>query len=380
MPQIPASAQWAPIDIDLLCRVWEADKDGTDRRQRNNSLVLRACAGQLRHLQATARRVLMRQWCKFDQRQTVGADPLHQWRYSDDVKNSQTQRWRIAGIPRSSGSGDAYGQRESDTGSQSKLLTGSVGSPAFPDDVFYDELIYERGAESDAAATEGFSTFNNYAIMDLLVQSEPLSFLDTATHDYVVADSAMPNSPCLANVYESLRAAFHELRSKNLPIVANWAAQGGAAGWTQPASSDLKGLVMTSTSWTNVFDGTSTSRTATSRGFPPLAYLMGRGVRTKDWGKKVAVQMSFLAEAVTQDGSLRTLGPDFISPNQHTALTWTAGAGASWKDAVDYVYLDSSIDISDTTTARNKLDVQSQLVSGGTLYIYGVRGWVVWAA
>ena len=158
--------------------------------------------------------------------------------------------------------------------------------------------------------------------------------------------------------------------------VFSWAAVGRTA---TPAASDHTGLVITSGSYVNVFDQTITARTATSPGSVSLAYKCGVGRDDMEYGNKVKVQCSVLAtKTAGDDGYVKFIGPDHIASNE-VELTIAGGSGPSWSGygSSSFIYLNSDSNYDDTDTSRNKIDVHAK-VDGGTLYIYGIRCYIVY--
>jgi hypothetical protein len=377
--KIIASKTWAPGDIDKICKIWDTSTADVESRQRNSVMALKVAAGMLQHLLANTCRVIFRQFIQFAHRETTIGGQLFLWRYMDDVKNGRNQRWRVFSVPRTAGTGDSYAERTGDSSTQTSKTQLVNASPAFPDDVQLDTLDYARGDMADAMVNDGIDCVANYSIIDLVVQDKAIPALDVSHHTYAPEITTAPHHPVLANMLEDLRAAFHELRSKNLPIVFCWSAKGGSGGWNKPASSDTTALVATTTTLTNLFDSTSTLKTVNTRGFTPHVYFAGRGDRTKDDGKKVAVKLCIYAEAPNSTGTFSAIGPDHVAGNT-VNITVTGGAATAWYDSGTNLYLNSTADITDVSSARNKVDVLGQVATGGDkLYVWNVCGIAVWA-
>lgn len=300
------------------------------------------------------------------------ADPLAQWRFTDDAHNERTWRFLFEVKPPSSVSTASYGQRWGDTSTQTAghLVTNSA--PAWPDDYRADATNdYARGASSDAIGTHGVSTFDGYYPVDICVHSKPSGKLDAANELYC-PPAPMAYSEVLANIVEWIRAKFHDVRTTHLPMVSTYCAQ--QAGASDPVAADggdVDGLLVTSTTYVNLFDSSVTSRTATSPGDLVHAQYNGRGNETKDDGKKVPCQIYVLYRVSGGGtGAFKVIGPDHVTGNNSENTTLT-GSSAVWTNLTDEIYLNAASDsTTDTSTARNKLDFHAK-VTTGTLYIYG---------
>lgn len=372
---------WVPLDIDLICRSFEQAKDLTFPRQKTAFRAVRALERAINHLCATAgSRIIFQQAISFTPRETASRDPLNIWRYPDLVKNNRTQNWRIAMVPRTSGTGDSYAQRQSDATAQTVKDSYVAASVTFPADVVDAGFVHQRGALTDANANDGVSTFNNASIVDICVQAGPLPSLDITIHDFAIASGAV-GYEVLQGALEQLRAAFFEVRAKYLPIVHQWSAIRGAAAWDTPATSTKAGLVATSTTFTNLLDNTSTTRTATSPGLLSEVVNMGIGNATKANGTKVPLLATFYAKLTTGTGTgeIRMIGPDHVASNQ--VDTTTIGAEA-WYDsptgAGAKLYLNSTVDITDVASERNKIDLLGRCTDGGAeMHVWAYDIWNV---
>ena len=377
--KVKAPRDWSALDVDDLTRLWrQTSVGGVQVRQKNRSEVVNTIATAVAHLLANTPRVMFGMAHQFATRTTSGADPIHTWTHYDGVNNDRTWTYRILAVPRSSGSNDAYAQRESDTGVQTAKSAGSVTSPDLSH-VHLLEMQYERGAEADAVITEGLSTFNNFSFIDVRVQADPLPHLDLALHTAPVTDGAAPSFPVLANICEGLRSALHELISTALPVHFSWSAIGNSA---TPANTDATAIVTTATTLTNMIDGTSTSRTATSPGFSSHCQYGGRGPIGTANGTKIPVALGVYCDLnapSTNPATIRFIGPDHVASNQQD-LSITVAGTPGWFYSSSNLYLNSASATTDANTARNKIDPLAQVdTSGDTLYTYAMSGWEVWA-
>jgi hypothetical protein len=166
---------------------------------------------------------------------------------------------------------------------------------------------------------------------------------------------------------------FNTLRQNYHPTFFSWLALGTAAGWATPGASNENGIRVTATSLTNVFDGSSTSRTATTEGLTcHSCYRAGRGAESQTDGTKVACQCYALIDPGTSNCSVRFEGPNHVATNW-VDLTAPGGTGPLWYS--DVLYLNSSVEDSVLTLAGNKVDCFASVASGGdTAYLYALIG------
>lgn len=382
MATAPASRFWMPVDIDSICKPWEVDKFGTYFRQKNAARAVRALANTINHLCLTAgAHVIFQQAVEMGARATAGADPLFVWRYNDRVKNATTQAWRMIMVPRTAGTGSAYAQRQGDTTKKTVQSAYVAPSATWPGDIYLDGFDLNPTI-TDALRNEGISTFNNAQILDVCIQDEPVPSLDIAIHDYCQPGGAVMGYPVIANMIEQMRSAFANVRAKYLPVIASWSAARGSGGWASPASSDTTGLVATSTTLTNLLDGTSTTRTADTRGWTAELSRCGRGPISATDGTKVPTLWSVYADYVggVSTGTVRIIGPDHVATNWQDIASIATG-GPAWYDlsTATSVYGNSGVDVTSVATARNKFDVHGQLGNAGDtkLLVYAVDGRVM---
>lgn len=366
MATAPASRFWMPVDIDSICKPWEVDKFGTYFRQKNAARAVRALANTINHLCLTAgAHVIFQQAIEMGARATGGLDPLFIWRYNDRVKNATTQAWRMIMVPRTAGTGSAYAQRQGDTTKKTVQSAYVAPSATWPGDIYLDGFDFNPTI-TDALRNEGISTFNNAQILDVCIQDEPVPSLDIAIHDYCQPGGAVMGYPVIANMVEQMRSAFANVRAKYLPVIASWSAAGGGAG---------TGLSATTTTYTNLLDGTSTTRTANTRGFTAELSRCGRGPIAAADGTKVPTLWSVYADYTgAGSGLVLIVGPTHIASNWGS-ITGITSAG--WYDLspATSVYGNSLVDVTDVSTTRNKFDIWGRTsVSEESLTVYAIDG------
>lgn len=228
-----------------------------------------------------------------------------------------------------------------------------------------DAIKEEAISVSNSSATDG------YFIEDMYTAEEPLSVLDTDVHAYAPT-KGLTSQNVLAEHFEDIRAAQHEVREDAMVKVFSWSALG--AGDNMPASqaSDQGGIYITSGSAVNVFDLSVSSRTAASLGFFYDAYKCGRGIATE-------VKLIIAAIAKVDSGSavITFHGPAGTTQTSDsltvTATSYTAYGGAS----SDYVMLRTDIEWDDVTTARNKVDITANVTTANNLSIISLDAWLI---
>ena len=372
---ITPSAQWVPLDIDAICKLYDQTKTGTDVRQGNRVAAVHALISALNHLLAYSSRIIMQQGQGYGFRATTGSGALasvYEWRMHDYVVNERTWRYRIIATAPTAAAAAAYAQRDDDATVTTASTYQAIAAPTFPEDTWYDSMTYERGAAAGAIIEEGISTIENYSIVDLVVYTEPLPALEISVHD-LIPGRPSPGHYVVANFLEAVRAKFFELRSRCLPVLFGWYAQGDTG---TPSTTDATGIVVTSTDWVNILDQNFSARTATTPGFIFDCYKCAAGLedRVPIW---VSVKAAKVDGGSPAAASITIGGPDHVAPN-YAERTDVTGAVA-WYDMPNHIYGNSAVDVASVTTARNKADVLAKVGAvGDTLYIYAVRGEMAW--
>jgi len=370
--KIKADKYWQAIDIDETCRLFETTPEGTEVRQRNTAEAVRAIVGPLNHCLANTARVIARQSIPYVYRPTDNPNPACRWAFDDRITNARDQQWRLASYPRSSGSGAGFAYREGDSSTRTQEDYTNITGASFPEDVSLATIDYERGDKSDTTAPEGLSLNLQFPYIDFVVQEQPIAKFDTDLHDYAIG-KAVAGQSVIETTVERMVEAFNGIRQNYHPTFFSWLALGTAAGWATPGASNENGIRVTATSLTNVFDGSSTSRTATTEGLTcHAAYMAGRGAESQTDGTKVACKCYAFIDPGTSNCSVRFEGPNHVASN-FVDLTAPGGTGPLWYS--DTLYLNSSVEDDTLTLAGNKIDVYASVASGGdTAYIYALIG------
>ena len=378
------------LDLEPICKPWTASlNDATDKRMMNRAAALRSLAIVLNHMLGRYPRVMMAQNMKHADAEAVGADPLYEWHYDDQVANGRSSTISIAMTPRSAGAADCYAGRY--TGAAVTEATSLFNSTAAAATLYTDmqEATYQvaRGAAGAAEIDEALSTFSGYTVTGFSVQDDEISQLNTANNDYVDPSQAKKGQEVLADLLEEIRSKFHDLQTSNLSKFISWSAQRIAAGWQTPSpgNSDASGIAINSNTFVNLIDQSIAARTATSPGLSCHVRNAGWGAQDENNGKLIKCQCRVHA-AVTGAGGLHGIvrfhGPSFAAgggANNFTDITVTNGAAQTWwGGAGNFIYLDSTAADTDVTTNRNKVDMFGKIDGGVTnevLYIYGLSGW-----
>lgn len=386
------------LDMDDTAKNWRSSKKIQSRqcgnvqtqvRMTNRVGATHALSQAFNYLGSQCGRVIFSKVWPMANRPTTGTDtvPLCRWYYDDNVKNYRRVQFNALEISRTSDPGtnteallqrtDSAGSLDTDTkGPSYTVVDANADFQSAKESIF----TYERG---DVPGTpehdEGIAAIKGASPIGVVYQALPMDVLNYANHDYTVMHQlTAPGDPILA-YFERIRSVFHELRSTNLPIWT-WAAdkQGGSYGTAQTANTgDETGIHIQGTTPTNIFDFASTSRSATSPGFICHVSRFGVGPTTKEDGKKLRVRCAvYASHSGSNDGTISFEGSDTFSSNT-ASITVTAGAGAQWwGGSSDYVFLDTSLDNDDSSSARSKVDVLADSGDAAdSLYIYAIALW-----
>lgn len=370
-----------PVDVaDALARIYAIRSDGTETRMLNSGDALRACANAANYILARCPRILAAQSIQGSLAYATGgsADPQWVYRILDRATNGRTRYLHLLSMQRTAAPGGAGGSEEAyrygDTADTTgPMLTGTVvaGARSYPADLMLSTITHARGAKADALENHGVTTIAGFTLCGLVVQDAPLPLLDTSIHDYASVQGFQAGDKCVALYVERLRAAVQAARENCLPVLAFWSAN-DALGGNQPASSDATAFVVTATTATNIFDGSSTTRTATTPGISCHVQHCGHGPPALQNGKRVKVAWSVLA--ATDDGSDAVVTVEgSATHSSNTDSVTVSGANPTWYDGPAGILLDAATADSATTTARNKIDVRGNVNTSGSLWIYGWR-------
>ena len=380
------------LNFDRQCRNWEADRNATDRRQTNAAVVVAGQGNAVNYLLAWQRRVIFRVLRHASFVPVDGVTPTFVYVFADFFDNGHDRVHRgLVGYD-AAGTGDAFFQRTSASSGTVDAASISSKTPlpataySYPRDLVELDFDYNRTATvGDADDDEGIAVFptastNTLKVYDLSVQEKPSEDLDTTAttgHEYVDVAGVLSGRKVLNDAMEDIRAALHKLRTENMPIVACWSANQLTGGWESTATTDLAvGFYSaTSANFENIHNRALTSRAATSPGHMYNAYRCGVGLETATAGKRVKVQVRVFADATVASGTVRFEGPTGHASNLIDVTVTTAGP--QWfGTSSSFVYLDSSELITQTTAARNKIDVLDKAGSGGTIRIYAFMMWI----
>ncbi len=390
----PTSAFAVGLDLEPICKPWTSTlNSSTDARMMNRAEAVKRVAQQLNHCLARYPRVMMQMNMLVTTAEAVGADPLYQWYYDDQVANGRTSTCRICMVKRTAGAGNAIAGRYTGGAITEKTSTfdaniaGAVLVYAGMKEASYQ---ISRGADAAAEITESLSTENGYTVTGFSVQDDEITSLNTASHLYVIPSQANKGWEILADILEDIRDKFHDLQTSNLSKFINWSAQRTAAtGWNAPAggSGDEHGIAVIadgSGNMVNLLAQTIGARTGTSPGVQCHVRNRGWGATDETNGQLVKVQCRVHAEIPatvgTNDGFVRFWGPDHVA-NNYTDITVTnAAARTWWGNSGNYIYLDSRQADTVVTTARNKIDMfgwidDTPARSDEVLDIYGLSAW-----
>lgn len=374
----PISGRPAVV-ADTLARIYAQGATGTEARMTNAGDALRQLAHLANYILARCPRINAAQSIQGSLADAVGASRDPQWlfRINDRSGNGRRRSLRVLSLRRTAAPGAGgteeaymYGDTTVTTGD---LLTGTTvaGAQTYPTDLQISSLTYLRGDRANALESHGLTTIAGFTLCGLVVQDDPIDLIDTDTHDYAPVQGFQAGDKCTALYVERLRAAVQTARENYLPVLAFWSAN-DALGGNQPSGSDATGFEVTATTLTNIFDGSSTTRTATTPGISCHVQHAGHGPPSLTSGRRVKVAWSVLA--ATDDGSdavVQVEGSATHSSNTDSVVV--SGATPTWYDGSSGVLLDSATGDAATTTARNKIDILGNVNTGGSLWIYGWR-------
>jgi hypothetical protein len=385
----PIPTRWGKnLDIKMWAKNWRQDDGGAHRRMGNKGAVISALANKVNYLLAMNPRTMFTK--SQSDPDATGLDPLYRWVYYDGVPNGTVYIVHII-AQKIETAGDAYAQQWS--GADHYAATHITPIYAFNittagsfEDVFYAMYFVIRGAASDAEVEDGISTFNDFTILSINTQEIiPANELyNDSDYTYIKNTRNLKGTKVLEGLPEDTREKLHTVRTEQLPIILNWAAQMGDPPTTPSAPGNSYCITVDDTNYptyVNIFDQNESSRGAQTTGACVDVQYAGRGLETQTDGRKVKVICRVLAKIASgATGTVKFEGPNHHSVQYYVEITVNSTTLQWWGDSDDYIYLDPTVSATDATTARNKIDVFGKVTSGLSprLYIYGVRCWIVY--
>jgi hypothetical protein len=390
---------WGAVDPDSFCRNWVDRVDGGGQvRMSAFVYLLEQAATLIMHLLGRCPRVvfsklLTEPTCPTDSSEpSEGADnsPLYRYKLFDQVTNAHMRDFRTVALPRETDVGDAYIQRTDrntavDANTKGLINHGEKGSQAVIADRWHETtLVYDRytdrGAAPDAREEEGIATFNDHRVLCALVQDHQYTALDTTISDYI-PEVPLADDPILGGqILERLRSKLHDIRSKNLPIVASWAAtaitgnyattaitgdSGGATGIRIIDTANFCNLLKPSVS------AAAPAFSDTAPGWPCHVQYCGVGTTAKDDGKKLRCEIHILGRATNTDATVRVIGPDTFASNS-TDITIATASGLAWfGGSGNTIFLNTAVANDDDTSNRPKIEGHGKAGHIDGMYVYG---------
>jgi hypothetical protein len=356
------------LDLSAQCRNWTQDKTGAQRRMGNRATALDSLGWAINHLAAKQARPIAGQPQTEGRVGTDGASTLYHWSQLYTAPNAINRVVRAVCLPRRSGTGDAT--MSASGGAASGNYNTTIASPSWPEDLFLATMTDDDDAPDNDHSEETLTTANGFTIVDFVIQDRELDVLDTAVHEVARRNLAIAGQDLLADQFEELRGAFHEIRTRNMGVEICWLAQGTSTGWAGtadlPSGGDHRGIWVTSTSYVNLLDQAVTSRTATSRGVSCSGYACGMGPNDYVWLRCSAFGLASAAGAY-----VKFIGPARSGANE-CEIEIPTGTPA-WADVDAACVLNTTVGDDDTTTARNKVDIHGKVASeGDNLIVYGL--------
>lgn len=382
MSKIHPNRDFLGVDLtQYFCKNFDQKSDGTQYRQQNAALIPSAIAQGANSILAHSNRIYGNAFIPSPITDDGDFDPLVAFRHMDTDTNNNVRIYRMLVLPRTDAPETGTG-KSSSVSSYGTNITGErtidasdseVDTTSYPEDLVYIEFSSLRTSVTSALEAQGLSTSQGATIVAVCIQSDQRDVLDTSSDDCSV--SLGIGAICTSNYHTQIRTAVSSLKEDYMQPLAFWSAV-DPLGSNTPSTSNQEGLVTTSTSFNNMLDGSSTSRTASTPGINAHVYMHGRGIENTDEGKKVAVKFSVLARTDGVEATIRAEGTSSFTNNYEDISL--SSSTASWYDSSDPIYLDSSVEDDDVTTARNKIDILGKLSASGNLYIYAYAFYLIY--
>lgn len=388
----PCEREWYALDPSALAKNWVQDSAGAQRRQLNNSKVTQLNAEGVNHLVGRQAQMICCGSVHAAELPAEEREPLNEFGFDDNVPNATERVMSVVMIPRHVEATDktTVGQvdlvQEYSNGTTTNSIIASysmVTAPVLPSQLIYARQYLRRGPDCPGRTNALIYTHNGARILDWnLREAENRYFYDDEEHEYVNPTQPVPGAEVVSNIADDTRTIYEAWRHASMPLVSSWQARVGTSGEYAyaPALSDgfeAFGIKVTAQTPVNVLATSVTSRTAWTPGFSSTAYKGGRGR-----SNTVPIVFGVLASCntVTECGTTKcnayvTLsGP--IPPGSNItgteAVKITSHEPEWFWLAPTNVALNAQAEDSDTTTARNKIDIMGSVEDNdyGALCIY----------
>ena len=363
---------WADLDFSAKAKTWQQNRAGTQVATGNSKIPIEALRQSINHLAAYHPATIFCQNSPIDYRYKTTADPLMQWQSYDYHGNNRDAT--IGMILWSAGNDGAYFYRDDD-------ITYRSGDLAEIWHSTFEQIKLSRNDPTLDFTTDGLCQYatNEMQLQDMVVQEDPVFYLDSSADNCAAPSGYRDMSPIRTTELEDIRGAFHQMRTRNLPMALCWSAL-TEDGCASTQTSDCTGIAITDTTPVNIWDVTSTSRTATTPGSHVYGYRSAIGNETHSTLAKVLC--SAKARVIDNSGGavgyVRFVGPDHVADNYcdiavtDTTFSWSGGGSS------DFVYLNSAADYNYSGTEKNKIDIHGYVTSTDVLQVLGVVGWRVY--
>lgn len=366
---------WEELNFSERGRPWQQIRAGTQRQQGCSKLPIEQLISATNHICALQPAMIFSQSFPHAYSYAPSSYPFLQWRYYDYSPNNRSVRYSIVCQGRGNESGSYFWRH----GYPDIYRTGMPPGSNFEPQWTLFQFDVPRTPTANDLVSEALSKVSQATYcFDVCVQERPMSLLDTDSDTCVIPGQVSVDHSIVETtpLYDITRA-LHTIRSQNLPVVLSWSAFGEFDGRTQ--ISDGHGIAITSTSAINVFDLTSTTRTAITPGQMSYVYRAACGNESNNVNVKVRVMVRarVVDNSGSASGTVRFIGPTHTGGNQcdivvtGTSYAWVGGG------VNDVIYLNAGSDYDDTATTLNKIDVHGLVSSTDVLQIIGLRAWVV---
>jgi hypothetical protein len=369
------------IDVSKLASIFYTDGDGGVHRRGNRSEGLKLLVDATNYFLARCPRPIFQDCWPLGDASASAKTWFMVWKYRHSIPNTQRQCVHLiatkpVGAITANCHVEAFYIAGSITAANSPIHNENVATQNSFWDVFEDYVILNIGQPINADTTGVMATVGEYTILATTIFDFPKDQLDTAIDTYCNPYFVGHGKEILDDVLENVRCLSHHMRSENLPTVISWSAQG--FGQKPNAPGNVECITVDSANYVNLFDQSVFDRTAASPGWSVDMQYAGIGCENESYGKKIAVRPRVWAEADDQDANVKFIGPEHVPGNEVTIFINSAEGAGYFEGAPgsEYVFLNPTVNWADDSLNVNKIDVQGQVTSGGTLYVYNLIGGV----
>lgn len=303
--------------------------------------------------------------------ENLGSAPFANFSRYDEVKNGRTATVRVSSFISGSNSGvtgESYltiqGPGDGFSNAETPPTLEWSSNRSLCEDVSYDELSIDRGAETNTWLGYQINTYGGFNPLEIVIQDDDIQVFDTNTdiHEYVESSKATTFREVTSEVPNSMRERIRSFRKTQHGHQAMWMGTYAANVPQYPQETNRSAIVTNSNTYVNLMNQAWTERNSESPGIECIAQYRARGAQRTPEGTTVPCTFRALVES----NAAGPAGPASIEvrgPMGSASFQVPANTIAEYSINLG---LNSAYDPINVSNGVNKLDVFGKVSNSGT--------------